>query len=228
VTAPLRSIHRGLVAFVLAAGVLALASSRPAAAEGDKGSGPAGAQPAPQAEAPAGLAIGDKAPDVTLADAAGKPVKLSELWARQPVVLTFYRGGWCPFCNQALAAWQEKLPELDKAGAVLVALTPEKSSYATQTVEKHKLTYRVLSDSKYEAAKSYKTLFEMDKGTQEKYKGYGVDLGEHNAAGTWELPVPATYVIDTAGVVRWVHFNPDYRKRADPGEVIKAVGALKQ
>lgn len=179
------------------------------------------------AEPPTGLAVGDKAPDSTLPGADGKPVRLSELWAQQPVVLTFYRGGWCPFCTRSLSAWQDRMPELKAAGGVLVAVTTEKSSLTRGTIEKHKLAYRVLSDSNGETSKIYKVLFEMDKPTQEKYRGYGIDLSEHNASGTWELPVPATYVIDTSGTIRWVHFDTDYRKRADPNQVIRAVAALK-
>ncbi len=173
-----------------------------------------------------GLAVGDAAPDIELTNAAGDTVKLSEVWAKQPVVLTFYRGGWCPFCTKALAGWEKAVDELNAAGATFIAITPEKPEYIVKTTEKYELPFTVLSDASGDAQRAYKLQFTLDDKTIEKYKGYGIDLAVHNADGTWTLPAPATMVIDTTGTVRWIFADWDYKKRADPKEVLAAVKAL--
>lgn len=190
--------------------------------------GPVGASattPATVAPAP-GLAVGERAPDATLTGLDGKPVQLASLYKDGPVVLTFYRGGWCPFCNKALSAWHDKLDALKAAGGTLIALTPEKPDLASATREKAGGGYAVYSDSTQSAAKAFKVQFAMDAATQTKYKGYGIDLSKNNASATWELPAPATFVIDKEGVIRWAFADWDYEKRADPDTVIAALKAL--
>lgn len=173
-----------------------------------------------------GLALGEAAPEAVFVTTKGEKVKSADLWAKGPVVVVFYRGGWCPFCTKSLAAWQGELKELEAAGATLVAVTMEKPSLAEATVTKHAPGVRVLADADGSACRAYKTLFELDEATQKKYRGYGIDLGKQNESGKWQLPVPATYVIDASGKVRWSHFDPDYTKRAKPAEVIAAVKGL--
>jgi len=173
-----------------------------------------------------GLNIGDTAPDLELKDAAGNPVKLSDLWKKQPVILNFYRGGWCPFCNKALANWQEAIDDVNAAGATFVAITPEKPQFIKTTAEKGKLTFLMLSDAKGETQRAYKVQFTLDEATQQKYKGYGVDLSNQNADGTWNLPSPATFLIDTNGIIQYVFATWDYKERAKPADVLDAVNAL--
>ncbi len=170
-----------------------------------------------------GLRVGSAAPGATLLDARGQPVDLASLYASGPVVVTFYRGGWCPFCTKALAQWQSKLPELTAAGGTFIALTPESPDAAAATAGKTKATYAVLTDPDHSAAKAFNVHFTVDDATRKTYSGYGIDLEKNNASGTWELPAPATFVIDREGVVRWVFADWDYKKRANPDEVIAAV-----
>lgn len=204
-----------------------LSMSSAVLAEPDAPAAPAKvAAPEKKAE-PLGLKVGDKAPAaLTLKNAKGESVALSSLMGKGPVVVTFYRGGWCPFCNGALKAWQEKLPELEKAGGTLVAITPETPDNAAKTTETDKLTYTVLSDSDESALKAFKVGFEMDAATQTKYKGYGIDLAKHNASGQWKLPHPGTFVINPSGVITYASVSKDYTKRADPAEAIAAVKAI--
>lgn len=173
-----------------------------------------------------GLAVGTKAPEVVVTGVDGEPVRLSTLYERGPIVLTFYRGGWCPICTRALAAWRDKLGALDAAGGTFVALTPEKPEIAAATREGVKTEYEVYSDGSHEAAKAFNVHFVVDDDTRSKYEKYGLHVDKANVSGTWELPAPATFVIDAEGVIRWAFADWDYTKRADPDEVIAAVKAL--
>jgi len=174
----------------------------------------------------AGLAVGTRAPDVAVTGIDGQPVKLGSLYKDGPVVLTFYRGGWCPICNRALSAWASKLGELQAAGGKLVALTPEKPYLAARTREKANANYSVYSDGAFAAAKAFRVHFVVDDETKSKYMQFGLKVAESNVSGTWELPAPATFVIDREGIVRWAFADWDYQKRADPDEVIKVVRSL--
>jgi len=173
-----------------------------------------------------GLAVGTRAPNVAVTGIDGQPVKLGSLYKDGPVVLTFYRGGWCPICNRALSAWASKLGELQAAGGKLVALTPEKPYLAARTREKANANYSVYSDDAFAAAKAFRVHFVVDDETKSKYMQFGLKVAESNVSGTWELPAPATFVIDREGIIRWAFADWDYRKRADPDDVIKVVRSL--
>lgn len=164
---------------------------------------------------------GDKAPDFTLKNAKGDEVQLSSLLAQGPVVLTWYRGGWCPYCNIALAALQEKLPEIRKAGAQLVALTPELPDKSLDTAEKNSLDFEVLTDLNHKVADSYGLVFELTPKVRELYKGF-FNLNEFNGAeaGDDKLPLAATYIISKDGTIRWAFLKADYRQRAEPSEIV--------
>ena len=170
-----------------------------------------------------GLAVGDKAPELTLLDEKGNEGDLATLWGDGPIVVTFYRGHWCPYCTRALSAWQKKIPELTAAGGTFVGLTPEKPTYVAGVKQKHELEYVVLSDHEGKGGRAFNVQFSMDEATIRKYKGYGIDLTKFNSDGEWTLPAPATFVIDTEGVIRWVWADWDYSKRANPDDVIEAV-----
>ncbi|MEM1331497.1 MAG: peroxiredoxin-like family protein [Planctomycetota bacterium] len=170
-----------------------------------------------------GLAEGVRAPNATVRDTEGGSVRLASLYGDGPVVVTFYRGSWCPYCNNALTEWQGKLDDLEAAGGRLVALTPDKPENAAGTVGKHDLGFTVLSDADFEAADAFGVRFSLDADTREKYKGYGIDLAKSNASGDWDLPHPGTFVIDSSGVIRYAWVSSDYATRANPDEVIAAV-----
>jgi len=180
---------------------------------------------APQAAtAPTGLRVGDRAPAVELVgiDRTSQRLPIGS----GPVVVTFYRGGWCPYCTKALAGWEAKLTELTKAGATVVAITMEKPEQAAKTVGKTGATYTVLCDPSGAAAEAYRLKFAVDDRTRRTYSGYGIDVAANNSNGLWELPVPATFVLDKEGVVRFAHVDADYTKRANVDEVVAMVRAM--
>ena len=216
-------MNRGIARFVVPVALVSVVGGMVALAE-ESGEKPS--KEHYQTPEQPGLAVGEAAPDFTLKTADGQDVTLSELWAKQPVILTFYRGGWCPFCTKALAGWQDEMDEIAEAGATFVAITPEKPEFIAKTAEEFELGYTVLSDANGDAQRAYNLQFTLDEKTVEKYKGYGIDLGKQNADGTWTLPAPATFVIDTGGEITYVWADWDYRKRAEPKEVIAEVRKL--
>lgn len=167
--------------------------------------------------------VGASAPDVTLPDAMNRPVRLSDLWRRGPVVLIFYRGGWCPYCNLELRAWNEHLPSLKHLGAQLVAVSPQTPDNSLSTSQKNELAYPVLSDSELLATEAFGVGFELPPQLIDLYGRVGHDLPVLNGNGRWVLPVPATYVIDREGNVVFAHIEADYRERAEPALVLDAV-----
>ncbi len=169
------------------------------------------------------LQVGDAAPDVTLPDATGLPVRLSGLWQRGPLVLIFYRGGWCPYCNLELRAWQQRLPELAQRGASLVAVSPQTPDNSLSTAQKNELAYPVLSDSGLAAARGFGIAFEMPAELVALYQSGGNDLPVQNGNGQWVLPVPATYVIGQDGRIVYAHVEADYRERAEPAQVLASI-----
>lgn len=185
--------------------------------------------PADAIPARPGLKVGDAAPAASFTDPDGKVVTLASLYGDQPVLVTFYRGVWCPYCNKALAGWEERLPELKAAGARVVAVSPETPENARKTIEKGHLTYEVLIDGDHSAAKAFNLNFSVDDATKEKYKGYGIDLAAANVSGTWDLPAPGTFLIVSdgrgGGVIKYAFAEWDYKTRANLDEVLAAVKA---
>ncbi|GGL54937.1 peroxiredoxin-like family protein [Sporolactobacillus putidus] len=174
-----------------------------------------------------GLKKGDHAPDFTLPDATGRNISLSDQLAKGPVILSFYRGGWCPYCNLELRAYQRALPEIKNAGAQLIAISPQTPDASLSTKEKDELEFFVLSDEGGEVAKAYDLLFKLQDELIELYKKSGIDLPAHNGNENWELPKPATFVVDQRGTIVFSHVDSDYKNRTDPEEVIGIVKALR-
>jgi peroxiredoxin len=178
------------------------------------------------------LTVGEQAPDVTLPDATGSPVALADLLARGPVVITFYRGGWCPYCSMELRAYQVILAELEAAGATLVAISPQTPDASMTTAEKEGLAFPVLSDVGSHVARAFRLVHPVGEEVQAIYEGNGFDLAGRNAIGAGAgsdevvLPLPATYVLDQQGTVRFAFVSPDYVERAEPADVLAAVLAL--
>lgn len=170
------------------------------------------------------LKVGQTAPGFTLPDAFGNDVSLKTLLAKGPVVVSFYRGEWCPYCNIALHGLQEALPKMQALGATLVAISPEKPDHGVVATEKHKLTFPVLSDFGNMVARQFGIVFQI--GPEQKEFSRNVfknDLALRNGEDSYELPVPATYVIDTRGFIRFAHVDVDYMNRVEPEEVVAAL-----
>lgn len=151
-----------------------------------------------------------------LLDAHARPYDLAAQLKRTPAIITFYRGGWCPYCNLELRAYQTLLPEIQAAGAALVAISPELPDHSLSTAEKNDLSYPVLSDVGGELAKALGIRFELSDSVRPFYEKAGHALPERNGDGMWALPIPATFVVAQGGKVIATMIEADYRKRAEP------------
>jgi peroxiredoxin len=171
---------------------------------------------------------GERAPDFELPNVQGKSVSLSALLERGPVVLAFYRGGWCPYCNLQLRAYQRILPEIRELGGQLVAVSPEPQDASLSTAEKNALEFEVLSDVDVTAARSFRLLFDLSERLKQTYIGMDKDLSSMNADGQWHLPIPATYVIAQDGRVELAFVDPEYRHRLEPSDILAALQRLRE
>jgi len=174
------------------------------------------------------LKVGDRSPSLSLPDAMGERVHVDRLLEQGPVVAIFYRGGWCPYCNLELRAWQAHLAELHSLGATLVAISPQTPDNSLSTAEKNALAFPVLSDSDLAAAHGFGIAFTLPPELVELYGSVGNNLPELNGNGQWVLPVPATFVIDRSGVIQFAHVEADYRERAEPDDVLAVIREMGQ
>jgi len=176
---------------------------------------------------PAGsaLARGDAAPDFSLPEVRGGSATLSAYRARGPVVLSFYRGGWCPFCSLELQAWSAHYESLKARGGELIAISPEAPDHAAVRETTREAPFAVVTDADQSVAAAYGLVFELPADAAAAQRRLEAPLDRLNADGTWRLPVPATYVVDTEGVIVWAHAADDYTERAEPADVIAAVSA---
>ena len=170
------------------------------------------------------LKVGDRAPAIVLTNAKGQTVDVATLLKKGPVIVTFYRGGWCPYCNFELKAYQEILPEIAAAGASLVAISPEKPDDSLSTAEKNALSFEVLSDVGQNVGRAFGLVYDFTDELKSAYRGFNLDIPARNGTpDQWALPVSATYVIDRDGIIIYAYTDPDYRDRADPREVLAAL-----
>ncbi len=170
-----------------------------------------------------GLPVGSNAPMFELSNAFGKSVTLADMLQQGPVVLTFYRGAWCPFCNLHLHKLQEALPEFQQYGAQLVAISPQKPDKSAEQLKQEGYPFEVLSDLNSDVMKAYQLYFELEPDLLAVYKKFDIDLDEFNGEGRYSLPVPGTFVIDTKGVIRAMQAQTDYKKRMEPVDVLEAL-----
>ncbi|MBV9113597.1 MAG: AhpC/TSA family protein [Hyphomicrobiales bacterium] len=170
------------------------------------------------------LKLGDRAPAIVLGNAKGEMVDVGALLRKGPVIVTFYRGGWCPYCNLELKAFQDVLPQILAAGASLVAISPEKPDESLSTAEKNALTFEVLTDAGQKVGRAFGLVYEFTDELKSAYNGFGLDIPARNGApGEWALPISATYVIDRDGTIVYAYTDADYRDRADPRDVLEAL-----
>jgi peroxiredoxin len=168
--------------------------------------------------------VGDLAPAIVLPDAQGKPFELAALLASGPVIVTFYRGGWCPYCNLELKAYQDVLPQIIAAGASLVAISPEKPDDSLSTIEKNALTFPVLSDVGQQVGRAFGLVYAFTDELRAAYDGFKLDIPSKNSApGEWSLPLSATYVIGSDGLILFADTGVDYRRRSDPLDVLRVL-----
>ena len=168
--------------------------------------------------------VGDQAPNIVLPDVHGQPFEVTRLLAKGPVIVTFYRGGWCPYCNLELKAYQAVLPRIAAAGASLVAISPEKPDDTVSTTEKNALTFPVLSDVGHQVGKAFGLVYSFTDELRSVYDGFKLDIPDKNGTpDDWSLPLAATYVIGTDGRILFADTSVDYRRRTDPLDVLQVL-----
>ena len=174
---------------------------------------------------PAGIAQpGTRLPDGKLLDVAGQPATLADTLSGKPAVIVFYRGGWCPYCNISLRAYQAQLvPALAERGIALIAISPQAPDGSLSTKESKELTFTVLSDPSNRLARQLGILTAPSDGARAAQLQLGLDLTQVNADGTTGLPMPTVVIAGADGVIRWIDVHRDYTTMAEPGQVLQAV-----
>ncbi|MES2276436.1 MAG: peroxiredoxin-like family protein [Bacteroidota bacterium] len=171
-----------------------------------------------------GLTAGTVAPAFTAKDNSGKTLDLKALLkTHSAVVLMFYRGQWCPYCNKHLQQLQDSLQLLTAKNVYVIAVTPETQDAIGKTIEKTHASFSLVHDEGYKIMKDYKVDYVMDDAMVTKYKGYGVDLEKNNGNADHMLPVPATYIIGKNGKITYVHFDKDYRNRLAVSSILAKI-----
>jgi peroxiredoxin len=173
-----------------------------------------------------GIKVGEKAPDFVLNNALGQPVNLTAKLKQGPVVLVFYRGAWCPFCNMHLHVLQKSLPEFNKYDAQLITVTPQTPDKSVEQFKQKGYPFEVLSDLDSKVMKAYRLYFELPDELVDVYKKHGLDIETYNGMGRHVLPVPGTFVIDTDGIVRAMQADTDYKQRMEPAAIIEALSNI--
>ncbi len=166
------------------------------------------------------LKVGDKIPAIQLTDAQGELVSIQDKLTEGPVVLSFYRGAWCPYCNLQLNALQKSLPAIQEAGGSLVAISPQLPEHSATTAKTNELTFDVLSDVGNKTAREFGLVFQLGEAVRPLYQSFGIDIPKHNGDDAYELPVSATYVVNSDGVIVYAFVDLDYTQRAEPSEII--------
>ena len=168
---------------------------------------------------PQGLQVNDLAPTFTAKDQNGKEISLKSLLKKGPVVVMFYRGEWCPYCNKQLSEMQDSLRTVTSKGATVLAITLEKPENIAKTIEKTKATFPVLFDDGLKIMRAYKVDYAMDASVVQKYKSYGIDFTTVNGNNGANLPVPAVYIISQEGKIIYRYFDENYRRRPSVREI---------
>ena len=169
------------------------------------------------------LKVGQRAPDFALPDAKNKTVSLSAILAKGPAVISFYRGGWCPYCNLTLHALQASLPEIEATGATLVAISPQVPDQSLSTAEKDALAFSVLSDVGNKVAKEFGIAYQLPTELAKLTKGFGVDLAKYNGDQSNELPLAATYIVNQNRTIAYAFVDADYKKRMEPSDIVNVL-----
>lgn len=171
------------------------------------------------------LPVGAQAPEFELADDNGTTFRSVELLARGRLVVTFYRGRWCPYCVAELESLQAVLPQMQAAGASLVAISPQTLKHSGFTADQHELRFPVLSDPGNRVARQFGLVYRLPQELEQLYRSIFINLPNSNGDQSWELPIPATYVLDRDGTVLYVFADADHMRRAEPAELLERLRA---
>lgn len=170
---------------------------------------------------------GDRFPEFTLADTDGKPVRSKDLLMKGPLVVSFYRGIWCPYCNLDLQALEQAVPDIRARGANLVAISPQTAPNSRKSQRDNKLSFPILTDAKSELAHALGIRFALPDYLIDLYKSFKNDLPQINNNPDWVLPMPARYVVGSDGIIVYSEVNPDYTQRPDPSELFPVLDRLR-
>lgn len=173
------------------------------------------------------LSVGGQMPQFSLKDSTGKVVSSKELAKNGNLVIVFYRGSWCPFCNLYLRNLQKRLADITAAGGKLVAISVENPDASMAVARKNEVQFTVLSDPDLDVARKFGIVYQLPPATDEMYKSHGLDIAKHNEMQKPELPLAATYVIDKNGKIVFAYLDTDYKKRAEPDVIIENLKKLK-
>ena len=173
------------------------------------------------------LKAGGRAPAFILPDTNGKPVSSKELLARGPLIISFYRGVWCPYCNFDLQALEAARPDLEARGASLVALSPQTSANSRRSQRENSLGFPILSDAGGEVSAQFGVRWTVPGYLRDIHKQLGADLTQFNGEDSWTLPMPARYVIGQDGIIAYAEVNPDYTHRPEPSDAFPVLDALR-
>ena len=174
------------------------------------------------------LKVGDRASPFNLPDAEGRRVDSADLLAAGPVVLTFYRGVWCPYCNMDMQAIEAAAQDVRALGASLIAISPQTAPNSRKAQDQNALSFPILSDHGGELAAAFGLRFRLPDDLIRIYEAFGVDLPVINGEPSWTLPMPARYVIAPDGLIAYAEVNPDYTRRPDPGELLPTLRRLQR
>lgn len=169
---------------------------------------------------PPGLNVNDKAPEFSATDQKGEKIKLKKQLKKGSVVLVFYRGQWCPYCNKQLKQLEDSISFIKEKGASVIAITPELPENISKTIGKTNASYSILYDDGLNIMKAYKVAFQVDDKTVEKYKGYGIDFSKANGVNGANLPVPAVYIVNKNGKIIYRFFDVNYTKRSSVKDIL--------
>jgi peroxiredoxin len=175
------------------------------------------------------LKPGARMPDFDLPNVEGRFVASQALLERGPLVVSFFRGGWCPFCTTELTALQQAVPEIAARGATLVAITPDTGAALASAKRDNALRYEVLSDLDLGVALQFGLAYRVPDRIRELYRRIDLDLGARHGSAhddVWLLPIPATYIVDRRGIVRFAEVDCDFRRRMEPAAIIRALDEL--
>ena len=172
------------------------------------------------------LKVGDVAPEFTLPDPDGNPVSSKTLLARGPLVVTFYRGVWCPYCNYDLSALEEARSEIESRGATLVAISQQTAPNSRKSQRQNGLGFPILGDHGGEIAAQFGVRWTLPDYLREVQKALGADLTQFNGEASWTLPMPARYVVAQAGTIAYAEVNADYTKRPEPSAIFPVLERL--
>lgn len=169
------------------------------------------------------LGVGDKAPRFTLKDPEGRDVSSQDLLAEGPLIVSFYRGVWCPYCNMELQALQQAVPAFLRHGAKLVAISPQTPANSRKSVRQNTLSFPILSDTHNDVAAAFGLRFALPDYLVDLYRSLKNDLPNFNGDDSWTLPMPARYVIAPDSTILYAEVNPDYTRRPEPEDMLAAV-----